>query len=225
MDRHMDVLHAFRNGCNRVNHPFGPLAVGHGLGSKAIMKSRARRPFPNWEISMRMKLFVPLAAATALAACGGGADDEAISMEDAMEEMADSDFMPRPGQYRTSQELLEFELAGMPENQMEMVRQAFASGAAEESTYCITEEMTREKWISDMAESNCTITRFDTSGSEIDVAMSCEAEGGINGEMQMTGSSTGDSSDMVMNFSQTIPGMGEGKIRMRVQSERIGDCS
>ena len=175
---------------------------------------------------MRFTPFLPLAASLLLAACGGGADEpgEGVSVEDALAEAQDNDMVPRPGQYRSTQELLELSVDGVPDSQLAMMRDAFAKGAAHESTQCVTPDMTREQWISNLAESNCTITRFDTSGGELDVAMTCTAEEGINGEMTMKGSSTEESSDMVMSFAQQTP-MGDARMRMRVKSERIGDCS
>lgn len=175
---------------------------------------------------MRTKLIAPLAAAFALAACGGGGEEkqDSVSLDDAVAEAADSGAMPRPGRYRSTQELIEFEMPGMPADQMTMMRNAFAEGAAEESTYCITETMTREKWLSDMAESNCTIGRFDVDGGEIDVAMTCSGDQGVSGSVEMKGTAGENSSNMVMSFVQQIPGMGEGRIKMRVKSERTGDC-
>lgn len=176
---------------------------------------------------MRISLFIPLAVSFALAACGGGADEpgEGISVEDALAEAQDNGVMPRPGQYSTTQELLELSVEGVPESQLAMMRDVFAKGAAQGSSYCMTDQMTREQWISDMAESNCTIQRFNTAGGDIDAAMTCATDEGINGELTMKGTSTAEASDMVMSFSQAIPGMGDAKMRMRVKSERIGDCT
>jgi hypothetical protein len=205
---------------------YAALADWLGLDSK--------RPIPNGritksgqEIPMRFTPFLPLAASLVLSACGGGADEqgEGVSVEDALAEAQDNGMVPKPGQYRSTQELLELSVDGVPDSQLAMMRDGFAKGAAHESTQCITSDMTREQWVSNLAESNCKITRFDTSGGELDVAMTCTSEDGINGEMTMKGTSTEESSDMVMSFKHQLPGMGDAKMRMRVKSERIGDCT
>ena len=67
---------------------------------------------------MRLTHTLPLAAAILLAACGGDADtdgDGAVSGEEFAAEAAGA-IKPQPGQYRTSYEMLEFDVPGMPES-------------------------------------------------------------------------------------------------------------
>ncbi len=180
---------------------------------------------------MRKTLAIPMIAAFALTACGSDADPSAegepIALEDAVEEMGEAE-MPTPGQYRTTQELLDIELPGVDEQFVEMLRANFAEGAGEENTYCLTPEEAangREEMLAGMAESDCTVTRFDVSGGNIDAAMSCPTGQGVSGDVTLTGTMDATSADMEMNFSASLPQMGDAKIRMRVQSERIGECS
>ena len=180
---------------------------------------------------MRKTIAIPMIAAFALAACGSDADTaesgEAMSLEDAVEEMGEAE-MPTPGEYRTTQELIDIELPGVDEQFVDMLRANFAEGAGESSTYCLTPEEAadgREEMLSGMAESDCTVTRFDVSGNSIDAAMSCPTGQGVSGDVTLAGTMDSTSADMEMNFSASLPQMGDAKIRMRVQSERIGDCS
>lgn len=186
---------------------------------------------------MRSSYVLPLVAALALAACGGGAEEdtagedamagEGMTSEEVAAESAGAD-MPRPGLYRTSQELVELEMPGMPEEMMGMMRSAFEEGAAEESTYCLTAEEAenaREEMLTGMAESDCDISRYDMSGGRIDAAMSCPTGEGVSGDVTMNGTMSSEGADMEMAFSHEIPGQGPGTIRMRVLSERIGECS
>lgn len=181
---------------------------------------------------MRKSIYVlPLIAAFALSACGSDADDElsgeGMSAGDLAGELASAE-TPLPGQYRTTQELLEFELPGLSGDMEGMVRSAFADGAAEETTYCLTAEdaaNSREKMLSNMAENDCAVSRMDMSGGTIDAAMSCPAGEGVTGDVTLTGTMDSDGADMVMNFSTEVPSMGAATLRMRVVSERIGECS
>lgn len=179
---------------------------------------------------MRSSYALPLVAALALAACGGTEEDvagEELTSEQLAAETAGAE-TPRPGLYRTSQELVELDMPGMPEEMMGMMRSAFEEGAAEESTYCLTAdeaENAREQMLTGMAESDCDISRYDMSGGRIDAAMSCPAGDGVSGDVTMNGTMDSEGADMEMAFSHDIPGQGPATIRMRVMSERIGECS
>ncbi len=129
---------------------------------------------------MRKNFAIPMIAAFALAACGSNADDateasEAMSAEDVAGEMGSVE-TPIAGQYRTTPELLDINLPGAGAEFLEVLRSGFAEGAAEETTYCITEEQAAnscEEMLAQMAEGNCTVTRFDVEGSTVDAVMSC----------------------------------------------------
>lgn len=178
---------------------------------------------------MRIRHALPVFAAIALAACSGSADEElageALSADEVAGAAAAEFVMPRPGQYRTTQELVEFTMAGLPAEQMEMVRSQFAAGASEPHSYCVSEQMTREQWLSDMAESDCTVSSSAANAEGINMVMSCTGAEGAVGRITLNGTTTTEGSDMEMSFTQAIPNMGDSTIRMRVKSERVGDCA
>lgn len=176
---------------------------------------------------MRLIHALPLLAGLALAACNNSDDelaDEALSMEDVLAEIEDNGIMPQPGQYIADVELISFEMPGATTIDMSVLQQEFAEGAASNSTYCVTEEMNREAWISEMTDNSCTVSRLTADGSEIDLAMSCTAPDGPQGRILMTGTTTETGSDMEMAFNQPIPGIGDASIRLRVSAQRTGDC-
>lgn len=181
---------------------------------------------------MRKTFTFPMIAALALAACGSDAEDaseagDALSAEDVADQIG-SVKTPIAGQYRTTQELLGIDLPGANAQFLEILRSGFADGAAEESSYCITEEQaanSREEMLASMAESDCTVTRFEVSGDSVDAVMSCASGQGISGDVALNGTMTETSADMVMFFTIPVPQAGDAGIRMRVLSERIGDCS
>ncbi|MEL1250889.1 DUF3617 domain-containing protein [Aurantiacibacter gilvus] len=172
---------------------------------------------------------LPLMAAVALAACGSDTDeelaDEALTMDEVLSENVDNIALPMPGEYSTDVELISFEVPGASSVDMDALRAAFAEGAAEQPSFCVTEAMDREAWISAMTDNSCTISRLNADGTDISMAMSCLAENGPQGEITLTGTQGETSSTLEMETVQPIPGHGEANIVLRVTTERTGDCS
>ena len=174
---------------------------------------------------MRYGLVLPLVAVLALAGCGSSEENAAEEMAAAAEDGP----TPQAGQYRTTAELLEFNLPGAPAEMADMMRSAFSQGAAEGNTYCLTPEEaaanSREDMLKNIAESDCTVNRFDMSGGRFEAALSCPTGEGVAGDVTMTGTMSETGSDIEMSFKTQVPEMGEATIRMHLVSERIGDCT
>lgn len=185
---------------------------------------------------MRYRLILPLCAAFTLAACGSSSEEEeaatagggdTTAAEDMAEAMADGP-MPQPGKYRTTAELVAFDIPGAPPEMAEMMRGAFAQGAMEASKSCLTPEQastSREEMLKNMAESNCTVTQFEMSGGAFDAALSCPTGQGMSGEVTMTGTMSETGSDVQTSFKTQVPQVGEATIRMHMVTERIGECA
>jgi hypothetical protein len=181
---------------------------------------------------MRLIHTAPLAAAILLAACGGDADTNAdgeVSGEEAAAEAAGA-IKPQPGQYRTTYELLEFNVPGAPAAVQEQMK-AQMGGAAEVAkpiTYCLTPEQAQangaEEMAKRMAEGNCTVARFDVSGGTISAEMQCKDANGGTSLVTMDGQMTSTSSNMTMTNEMDVQGLGKMQMKARVTSERIGDC-
>ena len=82
-----------------------------------------------------------------------------------------------------------------------------------------------EEMVKNLAESDCTMNSFDASGGKITADMQCAAEGGGTSTVKMDGTMTAEGSDMTMDMSQDVPNVGATKMKMRVSSQRIGECS
>lgn len=177
---------------------------------------------------MRFTTVLPIAAVLLLAACGDSAGDEATTIEEAAEEMAEGP-QPQPGQYNTTTEVLEFTVPGLSEDMQAMMQSAMAEGAAQGTSYCLSAAdaaTSREEMIRSMTESDCTVQRFDVSGGTIDAALSCPTgTEGVSGDVTMTGTMGETGADMEMTFKTQVPEMGEATIRMRMVSERVGECA
>jgi hypothetical protein len=181
---------------------------------------------------MRLIHTAPLAAAILLAACGGDADtndDGAVSGEEVAAEAAGA-IKPQPGQYRTSYEMLEFNMPGAPDAVKQQM-QAQMGGAAEVAkpiTSCLTPEQAAangpEQMAKNMAEGNCTVARFDVSGGSISADMQCTVANGTTNHVLMDGQMTATSSTMTMTNDMDLQGAGKVQIKSRITSERIGDC-
>jgi hypothetical protein len=175
---------------------------------------------------------LPLVAAVLLAACGGGdadADgDGAISGAEVAAE-AEGMVQPKPGQYRTTLELIEFNAPSVPDSAREQMQQAFASGLAEGNTFCMTEAEAAEngprQMVENLAESDCEMSSFNVSGNTVVAEMQCAGPGGGKNTVKMEGEMTAESSTMTMDLAQDLGALGNVGMKMRVASQRTGDCT
>lgn len=213
----MAVPNAFRNGA---------LAVG---GRLVTILGRARA---DWENFMRRMVFVSLAVAIALTGCGGGADadgDGEISQEEVAAEAAGA-IAPRPGQYETKVKLLEVNMPQAPGVDAGQMQAMMESSMNSTTTQCVTAEDAQNatKQMLEGGESeNCTYSKFDVAGGNIEAEMTCTGPNGASSTMQLTGQMGREQSSLQMSLDQGMPGMpgGNAHFKMQVDSRRIGDCT
>ena len=175
---------------------------------------------------MRRSPIAALAFALALAACSGGEEETDEGLDAGALEGAPQ---MRPGLYESSGTLLEFDVPGVPASQIESVRSMMAETMSTASTFCLTQEEIDEgpgRMVQQMAESDCTVSNLDVSSNSMSGEMQCRGEGGLNGSVKIDGTMRGDSSTMVMETIQSMPGIpGEGaRMKMQIDSRRIGEC-
>lgn len=175
------------------------------------------------------RIFSILAATAVLAACSdsGTADtdgDGTISSEEIAAEARDA-VRPDPGQYRSTTQLVDVEMPGAPPEMVDMMRANMSNRTSE---FCLTEEEVNEGFEAMAKRSqdgDCTFSKFDVDGGDIDAEMSCSMPQGSDMRMTMQGTGTPTSSDMTMTMEGELPGMGNAKMTMKVTNERIGDCT
>ena len=176
---------------------------------------------------------LPLVAAIALAGCSGtedaAADGEVTGEEVAA--MASDMEKPQPGQYQTKIELLEFNIPGMGEAEVQQMRGFFEGALTAGNSFCLTPEEAEKGWeqmVDEMAEADCTFQKFQAGGSSLDVEATCKGDDGVEGKMKLAGTTSATSSSMTMEMEQAVPDMpGQGVVtmKMKMDSSRTGDCA
>lgn len=177
-----------------------------------------------------MRYPIMLTFAAALAACGSGSEDAAggdtLSNEEVAERASEA-IRLEPGQYRSTVDLVSIDIPGAPAEVVEMMKRSMS---AESSTteYCLTPEDAEkgyEEMARNSAEGDCSFSRFDVDGGDIDAEMVCEGgPQGATARMTLSGTGTSTSSDITMTMQMDAAGMGDGTMTIRARHERIGDC-
>jgi hypothetical protein len=182
---------------------------------------------------MRTIMLAPLVAVVVLAGCGGGADadgDGKITGEEAAAE-AKGAVTPRPGQYETKVQLLEIEVPDIPGADSARLKEMMKSQMSSTTTHCVTaqdaQNATRQMLQTPDRE-NCTYSKFEVSGGNVEAEMSCTNPDGSTSGMQLSGQMGREQSKMQMTLDQAMPGVsggGKSHFKMQVDSRRIGDCT
>ena len=176
---------------------------------------------------MRIAIAVTGLAALSLAACN---DAETVADTGDPESVAAASAElpnPEPGQYRSVGELVKFEVADVPPEQVEMVRGMMGEVFAREQLQCITQEQSDEGYrgfVREMGQNDsCELTDYQTSSSSFTAKLTCSQDG-ANYTTDVNGDVSGTQMDMTMAMNGTFPDMGETSITLRMRSERVGDC-
>lgn len=171
------------------------------------------------------------ASTLTLTACGesGTVDDPS---DPAQIEAATQDLpKPQPGQYRTSGELVELEIPGASDDELQMMRGIMEQGATQERTFCMTQEEADEgyrEFLENLQQGSdeCQFTDFAVSGNNLDATMACDDGEGATGTMAFGGTISETSQDMTVTMDMQNPSAdGQMRIVMRTLSERVGDCT
>ncbi|MBD2841237.1 DUF3617 domain-containing protein [Erythrobacter rubeus] len=179
-----------------------------------------------------MKYFAaPAIAAFALTACGspgGDADTDGdgtvtASEARALAEAAGDTIRPEPGKYRASMTFVSADIPGAPPQMQDMM----ASSMSNTFEFCLTPEMAEQGFgeaLQEGQDDSCTISKLNIDDTDVDMAMTCSAEG--QGEMQiaMTGTVSPTRSEMNVMSEGNMDELGNAKMEMKLVQERIGEC-
>ena len=168
---------------------------------------------------MRRTRFVPLVLAALLLTAAGQTSTggpEAVASA------------PRAGEYRTTLELILFEVPGVSEDQLPQVRESFVEELGSGNTFCLTPDpanlVMRRKMLEHIAEGDCTFDRFEATGATVSAAMSCARSDATGGRVTMDGRIWAENADVNMALAQELPGRSPTRIVVRARAARVGDC-
>lgn len=168
-----------------------------------------------------------LASALVLTACSEGtvdADSDGDGAVTAAEvEAVVTDLRPEAGKYSVKMSLVKAEIPGAPKEMLD------AMGTMMNNTfeYCLTpDEAARgfEESLTEGQSDNCTIDKFELTGNDVDMAMSCSGGGQGDMKMTMTGTVEPTRTDIAILMNGTLPQLGEANMEMTMLQERLGDC-
>ncbi|WP_067677390.1 DUF3617 domain-containing protein [Tsuneonella dongtanensis] len=172
-----------------------------------------------------------VAAVLALTACGSE-PSEPRTVDEVIAEAGELD-SPRPGQYETKVELIEFSIPGLPPQQADQMKSMMGKMQAENNAYCLTEAEAKKgfedqvrKMTQGEGQMDCQFGRFDVDGGKLDAQLTCKGPQGMTAEMTLDGTTGAESSSMHMTMVQKaamIPG-GEMRMEMKMDSKRVGEC-
>lgn len=170
-------------------------------------------------------------ALIALAGCGD-AKKEQVTADEVLAEAGELE-KPRPGQYQTTVELVDFSVPGMPAAQAEQMKSMMGNVSANASGYCLTDQEAGkgfEESIRKMTEGSggmkCEFDDFKVDGGKIAAALTCKGPQGMSADIALDGTASADASAMRMKMVQKaamIPG-GAVNMEMKMESKRVGDC-
>lgn len=170
-----------------------------------------------------------LASALALAACGGGTSDADGDGEISAAEMkaeVDSlgnDIKPEPGKYSSKITFVNANIPGLPES----MKEQFGQQMSNSFEYCLTAEEAEqsgfEEALKESQDDSCTVKTFEMSNGNVDMSMSCAAEGGTM-DVKMTGKVSPTKMEIDVVSAGNITGVGDASFEMNMVQERIGEC-
>ncbi|MCJ2188973.1 DUF3617 domain-containing protein [Novosphingobium beihaiensis] len=135
---------------------------------------------------------------------------------------------PRPGSYKQTIEVMDLQIAGLPENAASQMKGMIRK--TDTHTFCITDEDNDDGY-KDMLQNagqggDCTYSKFDVAGGRLDAQMHCAMPGQGDAVMTMNGTVSETGSDVIIGMDVTggQPPMGNMKMKMHMIAERVGDC-
>ncbi|MGB7373980.1 DUF3617 domain-containing protein [Pontixanthobacter sp.] len=176
---------------------------------------------------MIARFAMPLLA-LGLAACGSEAE-EPKTVEQVAAEM--QKLPPQmPGLYRITSEIIEIDVAELSPEQAELMRQK-SDVKPDVNEQCVTQEEA-DKSVQDIVKGiseasgagNCSFAKFAVTGTRLDSQMTCTGPMGTGGDVAIAGVVEETGLDLIMDMTIDASVMGEIGMKMKITSERIGDC-
>lgn len=177
---------------------------------------------------MRLPVTVSLIAILGLSACHKAADSGASAAGDpaagAKALAAAQDFHMQPGLYRTTIDIKQFDMPGMPTAVVNAMKQSMAEKPI---TYCLTPEDASkgvEALKRGMAKGKCQFDSFNAAGGKLDSSLTCNFDG--KGSMHAVSHGTYTDTGSVAASTAEVAMGGAAKMRIEqvTTTTRTGDC-
>lgn len=170
-----------------------------------------------------------VAAALPLAACNSGPTVEAenatgVEVAAAVEAAGGTGSFVSPGLWRSKMTIEDISMPGMPPQAVAQMREQMASRSTT-SESCLTEADIKKpdaNFFGGQGDS-CKYDHFTMGGGKIDMQMTCNP-GGAQQVMKMNGTYSSDKYSMTASSEGSGP-TGAMTMKLRIDSERIGDCT
>lgn len=174
-----------------------------------------------------------IACSLALAACNKSptvheTNASVAEVADKVRQASSGDTFIRPGQWKSTVTIEQFDMPGVPAQASARVKSAMAENQPHEVTSCLTAEDVKRPDVKFFTgKDQCRYDHFNMGGGKIDAAMRCSGAGGGSQLTTMTGTYSPDKYQMHMTMAgQNMPGGAAAMtMKMRVDSRRVGECS
>lgn len=170
-----------------------------------------------------------LLAGAALAACSESAP---LPQDEVLAEAGDL-ASPAPGLYEQTTEILSAEVPGASPAEADRLRDQLTGIGKKTARLCVTEEQAAggfEQLAREMAEGinamQCGFTRFEASAPRMNATLACTGADEAKAGLTMAGTTSAQGYDVTMDLDASGPNIAGGSMtmRMRVVSQRVGDC-
>lgn len=135
---------------------------------------------------------------------------------------------PRPGEYRTVANLIEFEVPEIPASQVPALRDSFAEELATGNNFCLKSDVGDEARLRTMleqvAEGECVSDSLFSDGTAVAATMQCTHGSAGTSEVAVNGRLWSENADLDVVLRQQLDGLGSVRIRLRARPARVGDC-
>ena len=163
-----------------------------------------------------------------LVACGSEVE-EPKSPEEVQTEFAKL-AKQTPGLYRVTTTIMDIDVADIAPEQADMMKQK-TDVEPDVREQCVTQEES-DKGVKDIVKGiseasgagDRSFSKFNVDGSALDSKMTCDGPMGTGGDVGIAGTIEETGFDLVMDMKIDASVMGEIGMKMKVTSERIGDC-
>jgi hypothetical protein len=134
-----------------------------------------------------------------------------------------------PGQYRTSMTLLEVDGPAETKELADLLRSDSGNEEIRNSDSCEdpqgADSSAGTELVREILADQCVFEQFTVAGEAVTAVVQCPPDGGMPGRVKMSGRIGAENLDMLVTAEQRLPDKGTMRLKMRIKSERVGECT